>query len=490
MTQKRPTPSLFGDLSALLLTSVTSQLARGITNVIFTNYLGPTKNGILGLAFSYATFIFYLTDFGFNQVLVRELTNASQDRQSPLVWTSLRSRLTLTVVASLLVILIARLLPGDKQSVELTQQLVLASAVPGMLIAWTEAVMNGSNRVALSAYIRFAASIAVALATGLTMLTGGDFSHYVLFQSIGNWLVALPCLIWVWQRYPLSTKMDPALFRDFWVFGIWGILLVLLPRVSAAALPFSMKYAAIGAFLASSRLPEMLYFVPQNITTAFFPRMFKAWPMGEAEHSKVVLNFLRVGSLITGVLAVGFIVISDQVAAVLFPKFKDWPMGLSMAILMIVPWIQSQNLALTNALGTSERQRMATTVMIICVPISFLMYLLLSRYLGITGAALAAVGTECGLLIGYLISNRPSLVGPAMQQMLKHFFAVMAAASAGLLLRQILPLPELPEAILVGLLAALLFVWFASLADNQLRIFIAEQIANLVGRRNAEAPIK
>ena len=167
----KPKSSLAGDVSAQVWIQFLLRVTTGVTSILLARHLSQTDNGLLGTAWQYATFAQFLTDLGFNTVLVREAAGANEARRRTLIWTSLRLRMSLAIAIAVLV-LVASFVVQNPQMVFLLRFLVFPIMIVTVFIycavCWfTPALIALENVGILDALREPSSATAVAKRLGL-----------------------------------------------------------------------------------------------------------------------------------------------------------------------------------------------------------------------------------------------------------------------------------------------------------------------------------
>jgi O-antigen/teichoic acid export membrane protein len=464
----KPKSSLAGDVSSQVFIQFLWRIATGVTAILLARHLSKTDNGLLGTAWQYVQFAQFLTDLGFNTVLVREASAADNARRRILVWTSLRSRATLAAVITGLV-LIASFFVKNAEMVFLLRALVFPLMVANMLFTWAEGVMVATERVSVAAMYSLIWAGGNVLATMVVILTGRGLLEYTILQIISAGSLAFAGFLWVKREYPYTKNHDHSMQRSIAAFGIAGFLTQFVQAMPSFILPGTMSFANIGAYQQGYKIPQVLLAIPGGIAKAYFTRMCKAWENDREEHTRLILGSLRFSSLIGGIIGVGLCVAAPEVIQFLYGKNK-WPLAteITLAITAFVPWVILIATPLGDAISSTHRYVLRTQLLTVQVVSALVAYLILPRMYGIVGVGISIVLLEVIMLLVYLIVADPVFKWRAVQIIVEQTGLLVAATVVGFLIKPWLHFGTLPllTSLAAGSLGAIVFV-LANLVINQ-----------------------
>jgi O-antigen/teichoic acid export membrane protein len=468
----KPKSSLKGDISAQVVMFFLWRIATGVSSILLARHLSATAVGLLNAAWSYVSFAQFLTDLGFNTVLVREAANADNARRRVLIWTSLRSRASLAAVISALV-LTASFFVREPQMVFLLRALVFPALVATMLFTWTEGVMVATERVSTAALYSVIWAAGNVIATVIVIVTNKGLLEYTFLQLISAWTISLGGVWWVIREYPYTPTHDASIQRSVVAFGIGGFMTNFVQNLPGLVLPgIVMSYANFGAFTQGYKVPQILLAIPNGIAKAYYTRLCKAWETDREEHTKLILGSLRFGSLIGGIIGVGLCTVAPELVQFLWPD--KWPpaTNTTLAVTAFVPWVIMIASPLGDALSSSSRYALRTKLLTVQVATALLAYLILPRYYGIVGVGISVLLLEAIMLVVYLIVADPVFKWKALRTILEQIGLVTAATLLALLLKSSLqPTHMLPLllAFTAATFGALVFVCANLVIDKNLR---------------------
>jgi O-antigen/teichoic acid export membrane protein len=447
--------SLAGDVSSQLAVQLLMRLVTGVTAIFFYRHISPADLGLLSTALAFAGFANYFTDMGFNPVLVREAAAADFERRRKLVWTSIRSRLTLTAIVTTISFVAVGFISRDPQLVFLVRVLLILTALSAMVINWVEGAMQGTEHVALAGYLRLGHATAQSLATLAVVVFNGGLTQYVIFQGVANWAIVLVSLAWILRQFPYTSNGDRAVLNGIGAFSAAGIYITfagqLLPYGVIEQLNLLSK-SLVGEYRAGATLPIMLYAIPGGIAAGMYTRMCRAWQEDHDEHTRLILRAQQLGGVLAGLAAVGFSVGAASVISILFGGKYGEPTIFTLSVMALVPLIQALSLPLGDAMGSSSQFGTRTWLLLAYVLCGIALCAVLPRYWGVHGTALCSLAIETILLGLYFAFTRADLRVQAARTIGVQLILALLSIGVGLLIRA--PLENAVGVVLGGLIAA------------------------------------
>jgi O-antigen/teichoic acid export membrane protein len=493
----RPKSSLARDVSSQVWIQFLLKITLGVSSIMLARHLSQTDNGLLSTAWQYVAFAQFLTDLGFNTVLVREAAAADEARRRILVWTSLRSRTALAFGIAILVLVASFFVREIMHSNEIKQvdldkmvfllrALVFPVMIATMLFTWAEGVMVATERISMAARYSLIWACGNILATLIVIFTNTGLPQYTVLQLISAWSLALGGVWWVKREYAYTKTHDPSMQKSIAAFGIAGLLSNLVQSMPSFILPGMMNFANIGAFWQGYKIPQVLQAIPNGMAKAYYTRMCKAWETNREEHTKLVLGSLRFGSLIGGIIGVGLCVTAPEVIQLLWPN--KWPPATdtTLAITAFVPWVIMIASPLGDALSSSSRYALRTKLLTVQVVTALIAYLILPRYYGIVGVAISVLLLEVIMLVVYLVVADPVFKWKALRTILEQLLLVFGATLLALFLKSVLQsghVSPLLTAFIAGTCGALLFVAANLVVDQELRGMALDKIGGKLLKR-------
>jgi O-antigen/teichoic acid export membrane protein len=410
-----------------------SRLAWAVFLILVARRLGSEALGRISFAYSFTYIFVLLADLGLTVLIVREVA-----REKALAGRYLGNLLSIKVVSlpftfALIAgaILVSGYPPDVVTVVLLFAGINLARAIlevygavfSGLEVMGREAVLKNLHQLALLG----AGVIALALGSGVTGLAVALLIGSLLAVALGSGLV--------WQVVPLFR---PLWDRTLWLtlarravpVGVTVMCIVLYNESDIVLLSYlGQGEVEIGWYAAASKVMKMLQLLPMLVVTAVYPVFADLARGPKAEFSTAyrgTLKLLLVIGIPVAVLVAG---LAEPLMRVVY-GVEFLPGAAPLRLLACsVPFLYL-GYVLVNVLVASDRTRSAALATGGAAAITLAANLLLIPALGITGAALAAVTGQVGLVVLGAAAVRRAGAGSRWIQLVSK----PAAAGAAMLL--------------------------------------------------------
>jgi O-antigen/teichoic acid export membrane protein len=380
---------LRGDVASAFSVQVISFLLSLMMASITARWLGPEGKGTLSLVLLGSGLLALLLGGGVNvanvyfaasgRVPISQLTGFS------LSWTLLATAAALVVIAAFS-IWSDRVMPGFPQ----WGPWAMLCFVPWMVLGNNfSAVLQGLRRIPIVSKIRLAQStltllLTVSMVAGLRWGLIGTLAAVLVSQVIGAGLMSRAL-----HRQGGRLRPDwPDSARAVTAFGIKGNIANLLQFLNYRLDIFVVNYflgpAAVGIYGVAVSLAELLWFLPDAVGYAVFPRAAAA--KGDAHTWG-----WRYAAMTTGVTAAGAAVLAVSAPVVIRGVFSPTFIGAYPALLWLLPGavlLSGAKVLANEIVGRGYPQYNAITAAI-ALGVTIVLDLLLIPRLGIAGAAMA-----------------------------------------------------------------------------------------------------
>ncbi|HFJ9480817.1 oligosaccharide flippase family protein [Bacillus cereus] len=386
--------------SYLFIGNITVRFTLAIATILFARYVSPSDYGIFTIALAISAVVCYFTDAGLTHTFMREGTKPNANI-SILISSYLRIRLTLAVVLSLLFIIFAHFFYDDTYLRTIIYLVVLPTMFGATFQGIGTVYFQVTERMQFTAIISVVQGTTAAISLLLGMTLKWSLTMTAAMYGTSSLIAGLISFIMVTRYTTIHKGWDKQITNQLLVFTINGIIIMLLPSLGPIILEKVTTYDNIAFFGAAAKIPSVLYQIPGVIATAFYPRLFAFGNENNTvEHRKLsyfelkLMSFLGIGISIPFIADPSFWIIN-----LLGEKYE--PAGEALAILAFMVIIQSINYPLADNLTTIGKQWKRTITMSLGLCIAIVSYILLGSYLGMMGAAMAAIITEISLLLGF-----------------------------------------------------------------------------------------
>ena len=375
--------------------------------------VGVEWTGKYFLALSITTMVGVIADFGLTPVLVRDAAKYP-GREKELLQNVLGLKISLTVLAFLLAVVITHAFGHDAQTRQLVYIATLVMALDTIHLT-IYGVFRARHRLGIE-------SIGIFIGQWITLSIG--VTSLLIQPSLSVLIVALMAgsswnvLFAVWHLVRQGIKpwhlsfrvtMWRRLLRASWPFALAAIFVKIYSTTDALLLEFYLGESAVGMYSIAYKLTYAFQFFPMAFVAALYPTFSAQIHSGERQalqktfEQAVWYMLILAVPIVLGLWSIADLLIvgvyGQQYAASVYPFrvlifallfiFLDFPLG-----------------ALLNA---DDRQKTKTFIMGGTMSINVLLNIVLIPSLGIVGACYAALVAFVFLFVAGLIAARKSL---------------------------------------------------------------------------------
>lgn len=396
--------SILKNATYLFASNVLVRVITAIVSILVARYLGAKQYGALSVGLALSSIVGYFTDMGLTHTLIREGTKPAPDIPR-LLGGALKLRLIFAsgtaVVCSLLFCFFYKepLLRSTIYFIVIPT--IFGGALQGIGVAYYQMVQE-MQYVAL---IRTFSSLVTAATLFVSILLRWPLQILALSYGLSSIVGGLLSVVLVKKRVPHFRGWHRGLTEGLWSFTIGGLLVMILPQLGPVILEKVASLQEVGYFSAAYRIPALLYQIPGTLAAAFYPQLFFYGARDTKEHFNLSKRELKFMSLLGLGLAMPFALYPDWVIRVLFGP--DWAANAG-RVLAILAWMvafQGINYPLADALTTQGLQNKRTYVLSLAFVLGVFSYVVLGKYIGAQGGAIAAIIIEVVCLVGYTVAN-------------------------------------------------------------------------------------
>ncbi len=416
-----------------------------VMTVMLPRYLGAAGFGRLYFAIALTTIAGMLVEFGLNSLVTREVAR-EHDRAWSYLVAGAGMKVLLWAVAFLVIVfgLTFTAYPGETRLAVVILAVAVIFTSLGSLVTAVLQALDSMRWIAVG-QVAEKASLTVL---GVTVLLAGQGIIAVALVMLVSSIVGLGVYSWGFWRVSRVELVHHGGIRELTVRALFVRCLPFFSvvffgaiyfRVDAVILSAVSGDAAVGWYGAAYKLFEVLTFFPQVLMFAFFP-VFSRLSLRDDESlgmaARKSLDWLLAVAI---PLAVGTLMLADQIVEVLYGRTGFGPTVLPLRILAVAIIFLYANTEMVWLLVVTERQsRLAVTAAIAAV-LNVVLNLFLIPRVAQNGAAAATLVTEIAVLslnVWFLpraLTRRISMTVPAK-----------AAAAAGIMAGVLYVLRGLP----------------------------------------------
>jgi O-antigen/teichoic acid export membrane protein len=396
-------------------------LSFGLTLAI-SRWLGAASLGQWRLAQAITSYLLVFTDAGLSALAIREIARDPSRTDAfgtPIVAVQLLAATTLFTLLVALIQLLA--LPTDTAWLTL----LLASTVFPQTLSLGH-VLQGREQMSVVAKIRMATQLASTVG-GIVLLAATHQLVWVVPPILIATLAADGAMLaYVRRRFAVTVRLPKSremlrLSRGAAPFLVSAIAIQLIMNADVLLIAAFSGVAELGLYAAPYAIVAQLLALGGPLMMAAFPRLAGTDGPATMALLRRLCSFLGYFVLPA---AIGLALTSDLVVRRLFgPAYEQ--SGPVLALLVSLPLFGYHNMAVGQTLGASRHQTSVMVVSLLAAGINIGMNLVLIPRFGISGAAVAVIGSEVASAVAFSFLLRRFLAG----QVLTAYFQSLPSAA-------------------------------------------------------------
>lgn len=378
--------------------------------------LGSHDFGVFSFALSLASIFAIITDFGLDDLVVREVARdrrlAGEYFGKIFVWKLILSVIALTA----LVITVNEL--KSSPIIRMVTYLLGSMAILRSFITTVRAFFRAFERFDLEARLVVTDRVLLFACGAAFLLTGYSVVVLAVVFSAVRMISILIALILFHRRVDrIVLRLDTRFIRTFQAqalpFGLAFLCFGLYTYIDKIILSLARSEAEVGLYNAGFQLYEGLMIIPIILAAVFYPRLSTLFLNDRGHHRALFLRGIKYLMMIAMPLAAGGLFLADDLLKLLFGA-EFLPAAPALSILLCAIVLAFQNVLLHTFLNSMDRQRTMLLTTLLGFAMAVLLDLILIPRYGIIGAAAATLGYVATIFITGGWAIRRSLDGRAV----------------------------------------------------------------------------
>jgi len=370
-------------------------LSALFVGVLVARYLGPEKFGLMNYVISYVTLFNVLANFGLDNIEIRELSKAN-DNKNAILGTAFRLRLIFSVITVLLVLITLVIFESD--GFTFLMVLVYSSS---LIVTTLNVIRNYFTSIVLNEYVVKTEIIQNLIGSAIKVIL--LINHYPL-----GWFIAASAfdflLIASGYLYSYQNKVGNLntwhydkfiakhLIKESFPLLLSGTAIIIYQKIDQVMIRNMIDNAAVGQFAVASKISDLAFFIPMVMAQTITPLLVKVQQENHDLYIKKRQQFMDI--MVWSAVGISLIISISASPAIKFlfgAKYLD-----AIPVLQIMAW-KTVFIALFTASGQliiiENIQKYAVYRNIIGIFISIGLNLLLIPHWGIIGSAWATIIT-------------------------------------------------------------------------------------------------
>jgi O-antigen/teichoic acid export membrane protein len=379
--------------------------------VVAVRWLGPEEYGRYAWAVAFAELLKLFVDLGTHQLLVREVAA----RPARLLG-QLRATLKLKAVVALVVLALVFLIgwaAGYRADMRPIVGLALVAMVLNSYAELWQAVFRGLERMSLAAAARFVHAV-FRVGVGVVVVVAGGGVRGLITVYLLSALVHF-VLSWALSRGPLRQEMvwaEPprlsALLREAAPLSLVVVFVTLYSSLGRLLVGFMRSDVEVGWYDAAFKLVGNLGVVASVVSQVALPVMSRSWGKAPAAFGEVVEKSFKFLVSFALPLGVGGSLLGTPLVLFFYGRECE-PAGGALAILAWVVSAIFMSSVFYHLLIATRRQRLLAYLTGVGALANLVLNLVAIPLWGFMGAAVSALITEVGILVGVAAASAPSI---------------------------------------------------------------------------------
>jgi O-antigen/teichoic acid export membrane protein len=404
-TSSRPVTGILKGATIFFIASLLTYVIRFATSIIVARTLGPDGKGVYVLVITLGAFLALFFNFGLNSAITY-LTASKTFQEKELFSFAVIAAALWGVVGILIFIPIYNFVLSNSllSNVNPNYVYLVVGVFPiNLLISFITSILLGRQfllQYNLVEVIRIFSNLALQI---VSALAGWGLTGAIFAWAIAN-LIACGFALWFTRSF-FSARVELArrIFKPAFAYGSKSYIANLLTffnyRLDTFLVNFFSGVAAVGLYSTGVSMAELLYYLPNAISGALFPKVPTITP--EAA-SQLTARLCRIVLLVTIPLCIVFGVIG----ILLIPWIFGAPFKPSISpFLLLLPGIIGISVSKLIAADLSGRGKpqYAMYISIFTVIMTISLDILLIPRASINGAAIASTSAYLASALLYII---------------------------------------------------------------------------------------
>ena len=255
-----------------------SLLMSFFVGALVARYLGPERYGVLNYALSFVTLFVFLSNFGIDNILVRELLKYKEKTDS-----ILNTAFILKLIGGTLIIILTTLFSFFLKNDQYTTILILIYSTHLIFISLnvTDSYFQSTVRYKNSFLAQFISTIAVSVLK-LYLVYKGFGTGWFILALVFEAAISSFVLLRIFSRsghslnFSLDSTVAKKMLSDAWPFILSSAFYLIYTKIDQVMIGKMIDTKSLGIYAAGVKLAELWYFIPAIIFGVMFPAVMNA----------------------------------------------------------------------------------------------------------------------------------------------------------------------------------------------------------------------
>jgi O-antigen/teichoic acid export membrane protein len=403
--------------------------------VYTARYLGAENYGTLALAIAFISLFTVFTDFGLQQLTVREV---ARDKTLAVKYLSNIAFLKLFLVALAygLIVISVNLLGYPAFTIQVIYLMAL-SMVFGAFVGMFTSVFQAFEKMEYASFgsilnnVLMLAGALFAISHGLNVMT---FAAIYLMSSalVLTYTVAIAIWLGLWPHREYDFTFMKDLFKRALPFGIGSLFLIYYLWIDRVIISIMLNDTMVGYYSAAYNLINVLSFIPNAFVVSLFPIMANYFTKSDKSLNTIYRISIKYMYMLALPIVIGTTLLGPNIIELIYGA-GFLPSVQPLKILIWAEFFVYIDVLLGQMLYSINKERVIMIYAGMGAALNIILNLLLITRFGLAGAAAATLATEFSFFIiayyvlsksGYKINWRSMLPKPIISTIVMGIFII------------------------------------------------------------------
>lgn len=424
----------------LFVGEVGGRLARFALVVYTARVLGANDWGLFTYALSIASVFSFVSDWGFNALITRFLSQEPDNDSSAAISTIIYSKVALSLLALFVTVLIGTTLstlPAANYLISITATLTLFDGLRDFALS----INRATEKMEREAVVKITTNLAIFLIGVIGLVIVPHIKTMAMAYAIGSGIGLLIATYFIKETVAhytgeYSWAFVKRIFFLAWPFALLSATMVILSNMDMLALGKWSTAENVGIYASAQRTAQLFHIIPSIFSFALFPQLSRFIHTNKEKFKDIAQYSTALIFLIVMPLIFIGIITAKPVLSFLFGESYEQGAS-SLSLLMVSLPFVFLHILFTNILIAQNKQKSTVVASIVGVAIGLLLTILLVPSYSIIGATVSIVAAQAAIAtVLWIIARKDiSFIG-IMTQIQKIAVASIVAAGVALAVQQ------------------------------------------------------
>ena len=247
---------------------------------LVARYLGPERYGVLNYALSFVTIFAFLSSFGIDNILVRDLIKY-KEKKDEIIDTAFSLKLIGAVLVFIIICIVSLFLINKSDNYVNILIFIYSLQIFVTSLNVTDSFFQSIAKNKYLFFAQFISTTAVSTLKLFLIYRGfgvGWFVASLVFEVLVYSLITL--IIFQKNGHRIKFRMNPTLVKvmllDSWPFILNSAFYLIYSKIDQIIIKKMINNVALGIYSAGVKPAEIWYFIPSLICSSLFPALVNA----------------------------------------------------------------------------------------------------------------------------------------------------------------------------------------------------------------------